>query len=300
MKQVNLTNLPPVRKLQEPALPLFTKVSPGQRAPETPLKRLTLIERKELLKQSALNKPTNNVIESSSSKLPLLGQIHADALAINNSLQNLPPHEGARVWARLSEQVTEVTIPQNVQNSLNQYAETSAELANMRNVLAQATSIAQKVHALQPGESFLLEGGRKSGFVQCPIVYEWIRISEELFELFVYLPGNSKGTFHEQVQERGKKDWNRPVIHYPNIPAASHIFFGKEGEIKPDLFQAILEARFNSNQTTKFVTLDLLAHLQAFRSDQPTPPVMSERRALTDAWFIAETFYVPKTWTGKL
>lgn len=288
-----------IRSLLTPALKIFSKISEAFHPSDDRLTRLTDIEKKELLKHSILRQEgLSKDFQSGQEMTTLLGQIHADALAVNNSLEHLPSHMGAKAWADLTREVKEIAVPKELQEALEQYKKTSSELSILRKnhsqqVIASGQKIARSIYKLKKGESFLLEGGRRKNSIDYPIVFEFIRVSDDDFDLYVYLPGNNKDIYHEQIVEKDRKAWNRPIIHYQNIPAETHLFFGKDDHIKSDFFQAILEARFsNKVVSTQYATLDLLSHLQSFRNDADT--VISERMARTDAWSSLKPFLLRK------
>ena len=241
-----------IEGLLAPALKIFTRIA---EAFSLPLARLTDIEKKELIEKSILNKKdtSKTAIKSGDNMLPLLGQIHADALSVNTCLEQLPSSVGAQAWADLVREVKEVSIPQELQELLDQYKATTQKLSSLeaesnskQRLYALSKEVMLSVSKLKQGQSFLLEGGRTEGNVKRPVLFKFTRTDANKFDLFVYLPGNSEG-YRGHISD-GEKNWNRPIIHYQNIPAATHLFFGENQDIKSDFFQAILEVRFDGHQ----------------------------------------------------
>lgn len=283
----------PVTEVLTPALNILTQKG-KEEIGKAPLERVTEAQKRELVAKSVLhNKQFQGQIKPGTHLISLMGQIHADALARGNVLESLPSTVGAAAWQELLCDVKEVSIPEDVQTSIKQYVETSALIHSDASLPYQ--EITQAIYDLKCGQSYLLEGGLRREGSDCPIVYEFIRVSEECFDLFVYLGGKDEGIVQEKLTEEGKKIWNRPIVHYQNIPAETHLFFGKGDEIKPDFFQAILETRMkNQGMEPRFASFHLLEHLQAFRQMQDPDKILTQRRAFTEAWSSLKPFLIRK------
>ena len=111
-----------------PALHIITKSK--QEPEQAPLKRLTAIEKQELIEQ-------HSVLEKSPGKQPLpnaevLGQIHADALIGGTSFENLPATAAIKTWRGLLDEVKEVTVPQELKSALAQYEKCATTIESLK------------------------------------------------------------------------------------------------------------------------------------------------------------------------
>src|SRR6476661_4520123 len=89
-------------RLLAPALSIFTKSSLS----ETPIQRLTEQEQADFVqKYSKLQTPGQSFIGHLDFFLPLLAQIHADALISKTDLEALPSSEAAEAWLAALKQV---------------------------------------------------------------------------------------------------------------------------------------------------------------------------------------------------
>jgi hypothetical protein len=278
-----------------PAVEILSKVSPPPALPSL-LPRLSVVEKRELVGHSLLNQPLppESQVPAGPQLTALIGQVHADQLAQGTFLEELRADVGAQGWANF---IQGSSAPPDLIAALQHYAMTSAELAKLRDaegkgfaqaVIAQSKTLVQQVQALEIGKSFLLEGGYRKGKIDCPTLFEFVRTSSTHSDLFVYSSGE-KESYHETIEEVGKKEWHHAIVHYRNVP--NETFFTGD---KPHLFiQTLLTARFGPQDVSSdLVHLRFLAHLQQYRHDLPLP--LSKRNALTGAWGHLKGFVLRK------
>ncbi len=120
-------------------------------------------------------------------------------------------------------------------------AETKLKFDKDGHYKSQATEIAEKVFDLKSGQSYTMPGGWK-GFPGHTMLYEFIKNEDGTYDILIFNTGS--GAEYHQIKVVENKEKICAIKRYANV-TAEELFFAKEKkEIKPALFQKLIECRF--------------------------------------------------------